>query len=160
MHQLLGAHGAVVVHHIDADVLHLLVHHPRHDAHDDNGEQKNETGQETVAPYLKKLFLYEELNHFSFFTFSPPGPSRKEGSLWAVRLPPKGGIRGGPYSSLFTLHSSLFTFHFSLFHSSLTLNFLSETTSRKSVMPVRMDTSRTTSPMPTPMIISLRMASM
>ena len=32
-----------------------LVHHPRHDAHDHDGEHDDETGQETVAPYLQEL---------------------------------------------------------------------------------------------------------
>ena len=50
--------GVVNIYHADADVLHLLVHDPRHDAHNHDGEHDDEPGQEGVAPDLQKLFLY------------------------------------------------------------------------------------------------------
>ena len=45
-------------------------------------------------------------------------------------------------------------------YSKRVLNFFRATVSSTTVMPSRMPTSRITSPMPTPIIISLRMASM
>ena len=59
MHKPLRLGSTIVVDHRHSDVLHLHAHHPRHDTHDDDGEQDDETGQKTVAPYLEKLLLYE-----------------------------------------------------------------------------------------------------
>ena len=60
MHQLLRAHGTVVIDHVDTDILHLHVHHPRHDTHDHDGEHDDETRQKPVAPYLQELLMDEE----------------------------------------------------------------------------------------------------
>ena len=57
VHHLLTLGRMVVVDHADADVLHLLVHHPRHDAHDHDGEHEDELGQKQVATYLQELLL-------------------------------------------------------------------------------------------------------
>ena len=54
--QLLRLGGMVYVHHIYADVLHLLVHHPRHDTHDHDGEYEDNLRHERVAAYLQELF--------------------------------------------------------------------------------------------------------
>ena len=59
VHDLSGTGRTVQVHHIDTDVLHLHIHHPRHDAHDHDGEDKDQFGQKRVAANLQKLFLYE-----------------------------------------------------------------------------------------------------
>ena len=63
VHESLAQRGAVVVDNAHADVLHFLVHHPRHHAHYHYGERNDKSGQEGVAPYLQELFLYEILYH-------------------------------------------------------------------------------------------------
>ena len=69
MYQLSGARRTVIVHHIHTDILHLLIHHPGHDAHDHDGKHDDETGQKTIAPYLKKLLMYEVAYHVTRVLF-------------------------------------------------------------------------------------------
>ena len=104
MDELLRLRCTVHIDHIDADVLHLLIHHPRHDTHHHDGEYEDNLRHERVAPNLQEFLLKQILYH------------------------------------------------------SRVLNFLSETTSSMAVMPMRTDTSGSTSWKPTPIIISLRMA--
>ena len=66
MNQTLALDGTVIVNHTDTDILDLLIHHPRHDTHDDNRKHENELGQERVAPYLQEFLLYEIFEHLKF----------------------------------------------------------------------------------------------
>ena len=69
VNKLLRTHGTVVVDNADADVLHLLIHHPWDDAHHHDGKQEDEARQERVAPYLQELFLEEIFQHVVIYIY-------------------------------------------------------------------------------------------
>ena len=63
MQELLTGGGTIVVHDVHADVLYLLVHHPRHDAHHHDGEDEDDFGHEGVAANLQEFLPDEVFDH-------------------------------------------------------------------------------------------------
>ena len=59
MDYLLRAGGTIVIDHIDHNILHFHIHHPRRNAHNHDGKHEYEFGQKRITANLQELLSYE-----------------------------------------------------------------------------------------------------